>query len=718
MPFGSYRILRLLGRGAMGEVYLAEDESLARKVALKVPQRDLLEDPQHLQRFLREARSGAALRHHNICPVYEVDSCEGTHYIAMAYIEGQTLEEVQRSGEAFSARQIADTVRKIAKALDAAHRAGVIHRDLKPANIMLDLEGEPIVMDFGLARQDTGAEQARVTLEGAVLGTPAYMSPEQIQGDRARIGPASDIYSLGVILYELLCGRRPYGGQLMTLLMDVASERVHPPRPSEIHADVDPRLEAICLRMLAKPIAERYGSMQEVAAALREFLRAAGEDMTDALLAPRSRILPHRATSSPLPATVAESCAAEAPAPLRLPAAPAPAARDEVQQCNAATGRRPLPWWKIAVGGSAVLLLAGVIVIKLTHPDGSETTIATDSRTRVTIGLQPEGAGPPAGGPASDNPIAGGTAQGLSAERPPAPASLMVTGQKPPPAVAEDPARRVARWIRSLEVPQRIDITQGGKLQLVEANQPLPDGPFDIETLWLQGTSISRLGDRLPEVLGPEIAGLRSLEAVGIRCDELTSAGLGRLLHRPEFAGIRKIFLTGARLDDDIFLHLARMQHLAQLELTCGPFVRGTGIGALGDCSELFELKITRGGLTPEAIDELQSLPQLGVFNWNNSAPTEAHFQAISRLKVHAVILFFAEFDDAALRHLAAMENLRHLEVQQTLLSDDGLRQLQACQRLGLIDVRNTQITAGGLAEFQRALPQCKVLHDFAPPQP
>jgi len=205
--FGRYRIVKALGKGAMGTVYLAEDTQLQRHVALKTPHFEQEPTPELLERFYREARAAATLRHPNICPVYDVGQIEGTHYISMAFIEGHPLSALVQSAKPQPERQVLIVVRKLAQALQDAHDHGIVHRDLKPANIMVDTRNEPIIMDFGLARQLQRDTNIRITQSGMLIGTPAYMSPEQIDGELDKIGPPTDQYSLGVILYELLTGQ-------------------------------------------------------------------------------------------------------------------------------------------------------------------------------------------------------------------------------------------------------------------------------------------------------------------------------------------------------------------------------------------------------------------------------------------------------------------------------------------------------------------------------
>jgi HEAT repeat protein len=253
----------------MGTVYLAEDSRLSRRVALKVCL-DAGANPEALERFRREARAAAALRHPNICPVYDCDVAAGVPYLTMAYIEGPTLADQLARRGAFPPREAAQLVCKLALAMAEAHAEGVIHRDLKPANVALDRRGEPVILDFGLARR-TEAASATLTRVGAILGTPAYMAPEQVQGQAEAIGPKCDIYSLGVLLYELLTARPPFLGPVHAVLAQVLYADT--PRPSEAVAGLDPHLDAICRTAMAKNPAERYAGMKELASALSASLR-------------------------------------------------------------------------------------------------------------------------------------------------------------------------------------------------------------------------------------------------------------------------------------------------------------------------------------------------------------------------------------------------------------------------------------------------------------
>ena len=275
--FGRYRILEQLGKGAMGAIYLAQDTQLDRRVALKVPhlrggEDDAAPDRCDLDRFYREASAAATLDHPNLCPVYDVGQIDGIPYLTMAYIKGQPLSTYIRRDRPMSQRRVAIMVRKLAQALEEAHYNGVVHRDLKPSNIMVNARGDLIIMDFGLVWR-IGAQNERLTRVGLVVGTPTYMSPEQASGKVETIGPGCDIYSLGVIMYELLTGRVPFEGPEAFVLGQILF--VEPPPPSTYRSDLDPRLEAICLKAIAKSLDRRYATMGELAMALGDYLRSA-----------------------------------------------------------------------------------------------------------------------------------------------------------------------------------------------------------------------------------------------------------------------------------------------------------------------------------------------------------------------------------------------------------------------------------------------------------
>lgn len=253
----------------MATVYLATDLRLERDVALKILRTDGDDAKGLFERFQEEAKTAATLSHPGICPVFDVGTAEDRHYIAMGFIKGHPLSRYISPERLQPERQIALVVRKLARALSHAHKRGIVHRDLKPSNIMVNSEGQPVITDFGLAAR-MGEANIRLTQAGQLVGTPAYMSPEQANGETENIGPPTDVYSLGVILYQLLTNRLPFDGSVVKVIYMIVSEAPRP--PSHYHPDVDPRLQELCLSMMAKSIDDRPPSMESVADALGEIL--------------------------------------------------------------------------------------------------------------------------------------------------------------------------------------------------------------------------------------------------------------------------------------------------------------------------------------------------------------------------------------------------------------------------------------------------------------
>jgi eukaryotic-like serine/threonine-protein kinase len=262
-----YRVLRRIGSGGMADVWLAEDTHLQRQVALKVLHSRFLQDRQFVERFQREAEHAAGLQHPNIVAVFDRGQDDGVNYIAMRYVEGPTLKELIERG--LTPEQAAALVRQVLEGARFAHRNGIVHRDLKPQNVIVDQEGKAVVTDFGIAR----AGVSEITQTGSVMGTPQYLSPEQAQG--FEVTPVSDLYSIGVILYEALCGRVPFEGEsAVAIAMKQVSET--PQRPSSVNPQVSPALDAVVMRALEKEPGQRFQSADAFIAALDQAIREPG----------------------------------------------------------------------------------------------------------------------------------------------------------------------------------------------------------------------------------------------------------------------------------------------------------------------------------------------------------------------------------------------------------------------------------------------------------
>jgi len=288
---GRYRIVRKLGTGGMADVYLAEDQELGRRVAIKILNDRHAADDSFIERFRREAKNAAGLSHPNIVSIYDRGTAEDTYYIAMEYLDGRSLKELIVSRGPAPIKIAVEYARQILAAVGFAHRHGIVHRDIKPHNVLVGPEGRLKVTDFGIAR--SGASQ--MTEVGSIIGTAQYLSPEQARG--APVDQTSDLYSVGVVLFELLTGEVPFTGDTpLEIAMKHLSEVPKP--PSELRPDVPHDLDLVVLRALAKDPSERYGTAEEMDADLERVLKGLRSGARPRTL--RRPSSPARASSLPL----------------------------------------------------------------------------------------------------------------------------------------------------------------------------------------------------------------------------------------------------------------------------------------------------------------------------------------------------------------------------------------------------------------------------------
>jgi TPR repeat protein/serine/threonine protein kinase len=425
---GRYVVRAVLGEGAFGRVYHAFDPQLHRDVAVKVPHPGAL-TPGLRERFLREARATATVRHPNVCPIHDVGTDGDLPYLVMHFIPGGTLAGLlARRPAPFPPATAAAVVRKLALGVAAAHAKGVLHRDLKPANVLWDAANrEVLVTDFGLAR--VGGE-APLSRTGDILGTPAYMSPEQGRGRPDEVGPPTDVYSLGVILYRLLTGAVPFQGSVMEVLAQAQFN--DPAPPSAVRPGLDPAIDAICLKAMARKPADRYASANEFAGALADYLRGQptpsddGDEVWQGFV---EAIEPGAAAAETVPPrSTARTAAPGSPDPGSSVSPPPRAAgwRDDSRDTRGS--RKPL----LAIAG--VALLALVVGIWLAFFRGKPTP-------------SPDGGVASSDGGSSPSPRPGDTAPTPSSAKPPEPTDPKATAPKPPaPPAAVTPADVQRDW--------------------------------------------------------------------------------------------------------------------------------------------------------------------------------------------------------------------------------------------------------------------------------
>ncbi len=350
---GRYRLMELLGQGGMATIYRANDAQLNRDVAVKILRPEYGRDPEFGARFRQEAQSAAALNHPNVVSVYDFGQDENGPYIVMELVDGEDLATILRRSGPLAPRQAARLTADVARALSAAHARGLVHRDVKPGNILVSSDGRVKVSDFGIAR---AIAEAQMTLPGTTLGSVHYFSPEQARGEQATA--ASDIYSLGIVLYETLTGRRPFEGDSAA---SIAMARLAgpPPSPSDVRGGIPPALEAITLRAMALEPAQRFPSAAAMADALELYL----SDRSPAVPVAAATVAVAAAAAGPAAVPYAPDAYAGAPAPPPpgqvVPGPLSPIYDDEPGGISAG------PWaWLAGALGLAILAVVAFLIFR------------------------------------------------------------------------------------------------------------------------------------------------------------------------------------------------------------------------------------------------------------------------------------------------------------------------------------------------------------------
>ena len=716
--FGRYQILECLGQGAMGAVYKARDTQLDRIVALKIPKFSAQAEPGLLERFYREARSAATLSHPNICPVYDVGEHAGTHYISMGYIEGRPLSAFIKPDRPQPARKAAMVVRKLAQALEEAHRQGIVHRDLKPDNVMIDRRGQPIIMDFGLAQKAQGAGDIRATQGGQILGTPAYMPPEQVDGDIEHIGPASDVYSLGVIFYELLTSRLPYEGSVAKVLAQII--RGQPQPPSQKQPGLDSGAEAICLKMMAADRTERYQSMSEVLKALTDWLKGESPEASNQTVSATKTEAPDDELAALFSAVDADAQPISSPqVSHQSRRTTAPRSQPEKASSQPVFRQR---WflWSLA-GAAGLLLLLGVLFIvrvgdqtvkiEIDDPnaqvfvDGDHVTI---KNLGATIDLRPgehnlevrrgdvivqtdkfqvlKGKNPILKISIAKAEEVGDLAKGAVET----PIPIAEPDSKPGSQDgATDLDREVAEWILKSGGSLGYSYPDPGKGgHYVSSIDRLPDEDFFVYDVRIPKDSRITLSDT--ERIS-QLSRLIALEAPGCR---LTDQHLRPLAKHPKMFSLN---LSDNPITDAGVAHLKGLKALKHLRLN-GTQISAAGVRALHDLPNLTDLELGNTQINDESIQSVVEMSRISTLGLAGAKITD---KTVSQLKtmpnLWGLSLERTQITDEAIAILGGHPNLHKLELAGTKITDSGLSHLSKLPQLTWLNIANCPVTNAGI---------------------
>jgi Leucine-rich repeat (LRR) protein len=686
---GPYRVLKVLGQGGMGVVFLAQDPQLRRLVALKAMLPEFAVEPTARRRFLREARAAAGLKHDHIVAIHHVGEERGAPFFVMELLEGESLlQRLRRSP--LPVGEVLRIGREVADGLAAAHAGGVIHRDIKPANIWLEGQGgRAIILDFGLART-TLLKETRLSLDGQIMGTPAYMAPEQIA--TAPVDFRCDLYSLGVVLFEMATGRPPFVDREITALLMAVVERA-PPEPRTLNPALSAELSAYILRLMDKDPADRPANAQTVAAELaalatatRKFRRrwapiAAGALVLTGILALGLLAIvtggalwrppaheEEATTPSPGTGTTKAKTPPDVPVTTKQPKKPPvdspvePAPFDD----------RQAALWAISTGGNVgIFARSGLIAAVSDLPEG------TWKVGYLAVGIKNK--------------------------------------------VGDADLKRLKALTKLQQlILHNTQVSDAG----LEHIKSLPA----LGGLNVRGTNVGDAG------MG-HVAALPNLIYLFLGNTKVSDAGLANL--KPVLPRLVSLELFGTQVSDAGLVHLEPATKLKILDLSCKQ-VSDAGLKHLKTLTRLETLALNGSGVTGKGLEHLRALPeltklylkgtpvndtaleQLGLsrlthLDLGQTKITSAGLQHLKAMKqLQHLLLHNNRVDDTGLEHLSVLSNLQALYLRGTRVSDAGLEHLKGLTKLGTLDLVGTRVTPLGAQALQKAMPKCKILFDAA----
>jgi eukaryotic-like serine/threonine-protein kinase len=654
---GDFRVLKILGEGGMGIVFLAEDDKLKRQVALKTMRRELAASASAKDRFLREARASAALEHDHVVPIYHVGEENGTPYLAMPFLKGEPLDQrLVRYGQGVP-MPVAETLRigrEVAEGLAAAHDEGLVHRDIKPANIWLETrtKGQPPrvrLLDFGLAR--ALREDSQISHSGMVVGTPAYMAPEQARG--RLVDHRADLFSLGVVLYQMSTGERPFNGSdtmavLSSLALDV------PETPCTLNRAVPEALSDLIMRLLEKDAANRPASAEDVVNVLSSI--AAGMTLPAAAKAPD----PWSGIDD------SESDDSE-------PAAPS---HYTLKLAKRKKHRGLLIAVEIAAFG---VLIAGAIGIVMLNKKGAKTANSVEKSGKPEVAsLSPKKADTPKPGP----------------------------------------DRNVDRQAVTRLLPHadlvKVRLESGKEVEIRNAGD-IPKEPFAVTWINFLWSAPALPDDFAASIFLPAVLPLQSLETIS---DEslrlrLSDDDLIKLANAP-FRGKLNTLMAGLILDSKTVDALKRFPNLDSLKCIAAQ-AGDDDVAGLKELTKLTALRLDflgkPGQITSKGYQALAALPLtlLKIIRAPNLGKDE--------LKILATMPNLTDFSlnrsnvsDELLSEIARFPHLTSLAFKTTLVSDDGIDRLKGMKTLRHLDVEGTKVTEAGARKLSEALPYCRIV--------